>query len=311
MKIIHTTLWGVLLLISTYASAQDVDAQWSSGAQGQQKLTLSNNLYTPIILTLTFRNSSSFSTTVPMPYTTSVSAKGSTSITLSENGFSTPDYNYTYSYRWGCLNTNPDTDYPYLIPVSEGKGTRVGMLTLFNKTYNLREKVPSKNYYAISFSTAMGDTVFASRGGTVFNTKNNANLKHENYSMATDENEIYIAHKDCTRARYSVLNEIFVKEGQKIEAGAPIAIAGGDKYTQGSHVRFCVMYSYLCDTCKNGDSAYGNVYVHPKFYLGNEVVDTVARNTTYTSAHTDEIITKEMSKSELKQWKKKHLAPKK
>jgi murein DD-endopeptidase MepM/ murein hydrolase activator NlpD len=127
--------------------------------------------------------------------------------------------------------------------------------------------------------------------------------------MATEDNEMYIIHKDCSYAWYSVLNEILVKEGQEVEAGEPIAIVGGDKYAQGNHVRLSVLFSYFCDTCENGKGAYGSAYLKPKFYLSNGSIDTLTHNNSYAVTYPDEIITREMSRRELKKWRKEHSLP--
>lgn len=305
MKVVTKVLPVVFLLVGLIAKAQPISSEWKNEGEGRQKLTITNNLFVPIILKVNFSDPSTFDASVPTPYTTGVPARGSTSITMQEKSYGSPNYSWTYSYWWGCNNAKPDLEYPYLMPIGNKKEVKIRGLYLFSAT----SKTPVRNYYAISFSANKGDTVFAARRGTVFNLRSNADLKHDKYSMTTEDNHIYIIHKDCSYAWYKVLDEVLVKEGQKVEAGEPIAIVGGSKYEQGNHVRFSVMYPYFCDSCNHNAGDYGLEYVKLKFYLSEGKVDTLTHNKAYTSTLSDEIITKEMSKSELKKWRKSHPLP--
>ncbi|MDR2937988.1 MAG: M23 family metallopeptidase [Prevotellaceae bacterium] len=304
IALIATLLAGHFL--TAQAQQHAVSADRGRGDEHNIELRFTNNLYVPIILRVTFEDANSIGGGVLSPYTTAISARGVTSITLprKENA----NYRYSYRYWWGCRNPKVETDYPYLIPVGKNGETKVSKLVLINKKYGMKEKVPAKSYYATSFYAPKGDTVYAARRGTVFNLKNDVDLKYSGYTMSTEENAVHIMHKDCSYAWYSVLSQILVKDGQEVEAGQPIAIVGGDKYASGNHVRFSVIHSYYCDTCDNRAGAYGKAFVKPKFYQSNGAIDTLMRNSNiYTAAHPDEIITREMSRRELKKWRKAHL----
>ncbi|MDR0418921.1 MAG: M23 family metallopeptidase, partial [Prevotellaceae bacterium] len=183
--------------------------------------------------------------------------------------FGNTDYSYKTKYLWGCKDSAVQLDYPYLLPIASGKETTIKGLYNFSEKYEIKKVgVPTRDYYALLFKTESGDTIYASRRGSVFRVKDDADLKHENYSMSSDDNELYVAHLDCSIARYRVLNQIFVREGDWVGAGQPIAITGGEKYISGTHVRISVYYAYKCLDCGgDNEGRYGYAYVKPKFYL--------------------------------------------
>jgi len=80
----------------------------------------------------------------------------------------------------------------------------------------------------------------------VTETRDDAKLADSNYSYTKDENYVEISHNDFTLARYSVFRDssVFVKPGEWAEAGQPIGIAGGEKYSGGPKVRFEVFTTW-------------------------------------------------------------------
>jgi murein DD-endopeptidase MepM/ murein hydrolase activator NlpD len=100
-----------------------------------------------------------------------------------------------------------------------------------------------------------------------------------------------------------------VHAGQEVEAGDPIGIAGGEKYTSGAHLRFFVYYrDPQPKATSNGEPGRKLrwAYVTPVFYTKENANNVLTPGNNYTSEKPVEIITQEMTKGELKKWMKKH-----
>jgi len=198
---------------------------------------------------------------------------------------------------------NPE--FVYLLPVGSGKTTKAQPLEFLQ----VGSAPKPKDYYALIFKVNAGDTIYAARRGIVYLVKDAANLSGEGYTYSSKDGLIEIFHEDCSFGHYQVFDKSLVKEGQQVEAGDPIAIAGGEKYVSGAHVRFYVYYNFeqKFDKKYNDGTDVKNywAYVPLVFYTQEEKAKMLTMNKEYTCEKPESIIIQEMSKRELKNWRKK------
>jgi hypothetical protein len=214
-------------------------------------------------------------------------------------------FKYTYTQIKGCINPKINQDYTYLLPIGIGKTTEA-----FHIEYlKINEKNPEpKDFFAIGFKINSGDTIFAARRGIVTSFRDNANLNLSEYAYSSEDNFIEIFHKDCSFGKYQVLKKSLVSIGQEVEAGDPIAIAGGEKYSSGPHVRFEVYYNFEQQfqvQNKDGSSIKTYwAYVPLVFFTKEEKNIKLNFGQKYTCEHPDSIIMQEMTKRQIKKWGK-------
>jgi hypothetical protein len=219
-----------------------------------------------------------------------------------------PDFRYKYVSYSGRIDKEPVLDYPYLIPVSHGKKTEVKLHSYLGKSYGNFD--PPKNFYSLQFMTTSGDTIYASRRGTIIEVEDNKALASEtNISFSRNKNTVSIQHKDGTTAYYKNFKNggIFTQIGEVVNAGDPIGIIGGENYENGSHLSFSVSYYEEHPKTIEGKETgeyYYNAYVPVDFHSVDGVLKFEHCNTIIEAIHDDEIISYEMSKREKKKWKK-------
>ena len=263
-----------------------------------------NNSFINYTVTVTFSTLSNLSADVTLPYQMTV-APGKTRLfqlkQISES-MSPPSFNYSTSYRKGCEKTKTDTLFPYLLPISPNKSTRPS--ELFNLSERYGNASPPKDWYALAFKVAEGDTVFAARKGIVGELVSDKKTAGENLSYSRDVNYIEIQHEDCTTARYELFKEngIFVKEGDVVQAGQPLGVISSSNFASGNQVRFSVYYSFVEPIVKGGKKTDKNnysAYVPVRFWVNNGI-EKLEKNKEYTSEHPEVLIIKEMTKKEKK-----------
>ncbi|MCE7993831.1 MAG: M23 family metallopeptidase [Roseivirga sp.] len=213
-----------------------------------------------------------------------------------------------WDYRWtsyeGFANPKIKEDVAYLIPVKSGDTVKTLGLQNLKDTYG-DEKAPA-DFYAVGFKMNDGDKVFAARRGTVVEIKNGGGSSDRNLSYSKNSNSILIRHRDNSLARYSVLknNSFMVEVGAEVEAGDAIALAGGENYTAGTHVRLMIYYLSF-DKSKNEGTRYSWVYIKPSFATESKGNIQLDDGEAYTSLHTEALIIQEWTKRELKKKGKK------
>ncbi|WMN60886.1 M23 family metallopeptidase [Pseudoalteromonas xiamenensis] len=122
----------------------------------------------------------------------------------------------------------------YVLPYEVGSAWIV-----YAATEHYRSANQGVGTYAIDFVMPIGTQVLAARDGEVVSTQatykdgNNEDLK---------ENYVFIKHNDGTIARYFHLtfNGVFVKEGERVNAGEVIALSGNTGQSGGPHLHFDV-----------------------------------------------------------------------
>ena len=93
------------------------------------------------------------------------------------------------------------------------------------------------NWFAYDFDTAIGDTVVASRAGTVLFTQADK-LNGTRDCSSNSANYVFIRHDDGTVMQYVHLttNGVLVAVGQRVEQGDPIGLSGDSGCSSGPHV---------------------------------------------------------------------------
>lgn len=224
-------------------------------------------------------------------------------LTLSDvNG--TPGYGYTYA--GGCLNTK-HKDVIYLLPVAPGKSTRIDTLSNLHTKYFGRQQ--PLNWTSYSMTASPGDTIFASRRGIVSWIKTDEGERFESgVAYSTFHTTLQVEHEDCTRASYKLIDKdrLLVKPGDRVEAGEPLGIVeDGEEYTNGCHLRFTLYYPILTKQVmkslkRDRNFGYSFQYITPEF----AGFGSVEPRKEYVSTHPEKAIFQEMSKRDIKKYKK-------
>jgi hypothetical protein len=289
---------------------QRVEVKYEPDAKGNYRFFCENNGSCNYIVEVSFTDLQNLRADFRLPYIGEVRPGSNSLFTLAkENPGVASTFRFGYRYVKGCLQPKVNTGYTYLQPVAPGKEVQPREMEYFLRRY-MNEPAP-QDWYALSLKMKAGDTVYASRRGTVTEVKDDANLSQSGYAMASADNYVEVYHDDCSFARYQVLKDksIFVKPGQFIEAGDAIGLVGGEKYVMGPHLRFCVYYTLDKDAFTDYDKAGRRsrlAYVPVQFWTKDAGKQKLANGGTYTSEHPRALITQDMSKKEVKKWTEKH-----
>ena len=223
-------------------------------------------------------------------------------------------------------------NYPYLLPFKAGKEAKAVVEKHTISQFMFYEAYSDMNpYYRIEvgagqinksfkytpqivshtkFILHYGDTIYAARKGLV-SVLIKSTVKDNNIdTLQANINELELYQGDCSFATYKGLHNVLVKKDEWVNAGDPIALAGESSTKENAVLLFDVCY-YDFDTHKDYGTGYIPVsfylsYHTPLFYTEEGEKTKLENNKTYTSIHSEAIITKEMSKREFKKWKKKH-----
>ncbi len=159
--------------------------------------------------------------------------KPTITITASD-GVDEASQRFTISVNLGEIICNqpfgdPDSS-EYILPYLKGKTYRV-----------IQSYCPSnpnwghRNWFAYDFGTSIGDTIIASRsGGVIAVRENNPNVGD---CSGGKENFVFVLHDDGTVMQYVHLstNSVFVNQGDTIQQGQIIALAGNSGCSSGPH----------------------------------------------------------------------------
>jgi murein DD-endopeptidase MepM/ murein hydrolase activator NlpD len=285
----------------------EIEVTYETDSKGNYSFYCNNSNYCTYVVEIDFSVFNNLKRSIPIPYKTDVRSGRSFLFTLSPaDTQKSPSFRYSVRYYKGCKNARIDRDFRYLLPVAPGKVTQPFNLEFFKINESVTEP---RDFYSLGFKVAPGDTIFAARRGIVTLVNDTATLKLSEYWFSSDDNFIELFHNDCSFARYQVFRKSLVRAGQEVEAGDAIAIAGGEQYASGPHVRFSVYFLDPQQAATNtGTSAKVQhwAYVPPVFYTKEGANNVLTPGNNYTSEKPVEIITQEMTKGELKKWMKKH-----
>ena len=128
------------------------------------------------------------------------------------------DYSYSFRYQIGDPDKKPETLYPYLIPLAQGKEVHLKIMAK-NDT--------STHFFKNIFELKNGDTIFCMRKGTVTATPGD----DDRFDRVLKGNSIEILHTDGTVATYLFPNtiKVLVLPGKEVYPLQPLAIMQGDE----------------------------------------------------------------------------------
>jgi hypothetical protein len=290
---------------STYSQA-GIGVYYESDPQGNYKFYCKNANYCNYLVEITLPQVINLRSSVSFPFTKEVKPGNTFLFELRIERVETfSTFNYTTKYFKGCINPDVLTNFTYLLPIKPGNATEAFELKYLR--IGAQQSEP-KDWYVIGLKTNYRDTVYAARRGIVSSLRDSAQLKLSDYTYSSEENYLELYHDDCSFGMYEVLSRIFLKLGQKVEAGDPIGLAGGGNYTSGAHIRFSVSYNHeeLLSNNSNGGKkkVLYNAYVPLNFYTKESGSTRLVYGNKYTSEHPDSLIIQEMSKRELTKWNK-------
>lgn len=202
-------------------------------------------------------------------------------------------YRYSFSYAKGNVYAKSKIDPVYLVPVSEGVVVKAVLNNPLAATVG--DESAKGSYVGVSFMFDQPTHIVAPRKGIVAEMKMDANVDGENLSFAREENYIEIYHEDGTFTKLTVLKagSEKVKVGQQVFPGDVLAESGGENYSQGPHVRV-INIRIVKDNDRLTYQPFPVLFVSDKGNL------EIKQYITFSSVHPEEVITKEMSKKELK-----------
>lgn len=292
-------------------ASDKIAVTYDRDATGNYVFTCHNNSFSNYVVELSFPNLDNLRSDIPVPYQMDVPPGVRRMVTLSIVTRGAPvHFNHRFRYFKGYLSAKSvDTAYAYLLPVPPGRETQIYELTYLASEYNNQPE--PKGWYALSLHVHSGDTIYAARRGRVTETRENASLQDSGYTFNRGDNYIEISHGDGTFGRYTAFRDssLFVNPGDYVEAGQPIGIAGGDRYAGGPQVRFSVYYHLEQQIQVPGEEKPKTIYmayVPLHFWVKDHGGIRLTNHSKYVSEHPSDLITKEMSKKEVKKWMESH-----
>jgi hypothetical protein len=294
--------WG-----STLFSQRVIEFKYDQDASGNYQFYSFNHAFCNYILEVNFTSLVNVKPNPILPFRAEIRpGKDKLFKLLKENANSPMQFKYTIKYNKGCINPTVKTDFIYLLPISPDKEAQA--YELLNREKTNAADPEAKNWYVIRLRMRPGDTIYAARRGTITEVEDKSNLNDSGVTSIGYENYLEIVHGDCSFARYGVLkrNSALVKPGQFVEAGTPIGLVGGDRFGRGSDIRFSVYYNQeLEDSLGGGIRKLYWVYVPLKFWTKKNGKGMLKHGASFTSEFPESIITQEMTKLEIKNWKTK------
>lgn len=299
-------LLALILLAGTtvgaFAQNDEVKVDYTRNDSGVE-IKASNQSDSPKIVTLNLTILENLSTYEGNPITKTVMPNSSSTmckLRVVDKSRGT-NFNYRYQYITGISEVKFDPIAIYLLPVKEGKSTRIGSVTSIEKYIKRSNDETIMGY---SFEAEQNDTIYAIRRGTVYGVEDSKD-DYSNEVYKSEQNKLSVYHKDGSIAQYIRIKQgsSLVKNGEKVEAGQPLALATSIVEEK---ARFLITYSYFdAKKSKQTKRPYEFTYYLPKFLtVGNKLTD-LSINETYTSTHPIDVITLEMSKREKKKYLEK------
>ncbi len=305
-------LIAILTLITSSIQAQIRTYREWDGRSTSYKIYAENKYYGYRVIHLTFeyitdgscsKSDSGFITSVKPGRNLLCEVRSITKLSRPKFKYKTKSYN-------GHHKKKPDFDYPYLLPVKNKSSTIIDKHSYAWDSYLGID--PPRNWYSLSVKTNVGDTIYAARMGTVTKVKNSIDNSEskQKVSFTSEKNFIRVQHKDGTTASYSKfkVGGNLVDPGDKVYPGQAIAISDAANYNYGSHFSFSVYYYDRYPKVKNGetiDEMHNISYVPIKFNTENGLITFEhCGGKEIVANHDDNTIKYEMSKKELKKYKK-------
>jgi hypothetical protein len=215
--------------------------------------------------------------------------------------------NYKYSIFRGELKPKVNEKFQYLLPFKNEQKVRI------IRTRNMQEKYfgnkSVENYHTFRVILKEPDTVYAMRKGIVVNLidKFERNID-TTVSYSSRENTVRIEHEDGTYGEYRGFqkNSFKVTLGDVVYPNTPLGIV---ELVEPNKCRFTFDISYISNIENLSETSYTkakSIYdnVNPYFITTDGVIQLEDKKQ-YTTLISEEAITKEMSKSDIKKRLKK------
>ena len=215
-------------------------------------------------------------------------------------------YRFTYTCARGVFNAKPKESFVYRLPYSAGKTALAYTLNFINNDFSDREA--PEGWRPVQFLLEKGDTTFATRKGMVVEViyGNKVNQEYEDHvSYMSKNNRIVVEHNDGSMLTYSVLDNgsITVRPGDTVYPCTPIALAGS--FGDGRYQVRLMMWTLQPNKKFSGKSdTHFDYRYHDMLFATEEGPRFFEDQGNHTVVVTQEIITKEMSKREIKDWQK-------
>jgi hypothetical protein len=297
-----------LLHTSSGARAQrPVTVSAVADAQGAYQFSAVNHTYSNYVLEIGFRTLDNLKSSHALPFRTEIKPGNTKLFRLTKLNPSIPEkFDYHVNYYKGCMHPRVDTGFTYILPISPGKEAQAYEMQSPGNSRVAGQEL--KDWYVIRLRMKPGDTIYASRRGTVTEVVDNSGLNDQGAASPGEENFVEIVHADCSFGHYGVLRKgsALVKPGQKVEAGDPIGLVGGDKFGRGSEARISVYYNVPADSTISATTQDMNVYwqyIPLRFTTRRNGKGGLRHGATYTSEWPEAVLTQELSPQELKKWK--------
>jgi hypothetical protein len=248
----------------------------SSASSSQIRFTATNSTYYPFLLKIDFIE---FDNLFPKPPNRDMQVSHGTN-NLFSCSLHVPGIGYSLRYSYGYWlapsDENSDENYPYLVPLKEGK--------------TINAKVTSKGKILNSFMGNTGDTVYSMRRGLV-----TAVPRTETMDFRLSGHDcLEIRHDDGTYMIYRNLekNTDFTAPGKIILPGQPVGLFSDSLYVVVSLVKV--------STAKNQLEGLPITYANGK----NNTASFSELEGTGKSVHPWEVVIKELKNKEIKKLQK-------
>lgn len=217
-------------------------------------------------------------------------------------------FSYNYSYIIGNSKPKVKDDIQYILPLKNGKTTKVFEASNIGEKYFGSEKPMDWKSFIINSKVA--DTVCAMRKGIVVKIVN----KHENdttvyKSFTSKQNSILIEHKDGTYASYKGFKKggIFVKLGQEVYPQTQLGeldVFIKYKYRLTFSVFHYLQAQFTREKSTLSERKQNIKYLNPYFTTDKGLVQLESKQT-YQVLFNEENLLQEFSRREKKKFKKK------
>ncbi|WP_297093703.1 hypothetical protein [uncultured Draconibacterium sp.] len=210
------------IFMAGISMAQYVEVQANYNSVGDCIFSASNNAKVPMYLHINFADIENTTFNEPLPYIKKVAPGFNSLFTLQRDlDAGIPRFNYDIETFRSNPTADVDLNFPYLIPLKEGKNVSVFDVKNIDGFWG---KETLESWFATGFKAEPGDAVFASRNGVVAEVVGDSRTGDSRYWYHTWTKSITLLHDDGTLICYNGVQfdpeQLVV--GQKVFAGQKI-----------------------------------------------------------------------------------------
>lgn len=288
-----SVLLFLFLVLLSELNAQLVEVRADYTSIGDVQFSAYNNTKAPLYLNINFADLENTTFDEPLPY-----------VKLLEPGFNNlfmlqrrldadvPRFNYDIkTYR-----SNPlaivDLDHPYLIPLEPGKTAEVFNVKSINGFWGNKEP---KSWNVTGFIVNPGEKIYASRTGTVTEIVGNERSGAPMNWYHTWNNSLTVLQPDGTLIVYRNVNvkNNDIEVGERIVAGQYI----GEVIPRANDFILLIFQHSLKDEDPR--------FIIPQYSTSEGNTELLVPAKKYTVVHPDKIVTQEMTKKEIRKFRRK------